>query len=157
MGLLHAGECQDRQGSCSSQGVHPCPLLRQSQSKGVGELRWGWLCTRMQEWRESPFQQRRLLLRTLLKYIIQHQNAICRCACVPGCAAPHNICEFLQASRRCNCLPCCRVAARDSGKPMVDAAFGEVMVTCEKIAWLLRHGERWLRPERRSPGVMVGP
>jgi hypothetical protein len=25
------------------------------------------------------------------------------------------------------------VAARDSGKPMVDAAFGEVLVTCEKI------------------------
>jgi len=26
-----------------------------------------------------------------------------------------------------------RVAARESGKPMVDAAFGEVLVTCEKI------------------------
>lgn len=38
---------------------------------------------------------------------------------------------------------------------MVDAAFGEVMVTCEKISWLLREGERWLQPERRSPGVMV--
>ena len=38
---------------------------------------------------------------------------------------------------------------------MVDAAFGEVMVTCEKIAWLLREGERYLKPERRSPGVMV--
>ena len=38
---------------------------------------------------------------------------------------------------------------------MVDAAFGEVMVTCEKIAWLLREGERYLKPERRSSGVMV--
>lgn len=44
----------------------------------------------------------------------------------------------------------------DSGKPMVDAAFGEVMVTCEKIAWLIREGEKYLRPERRSPGAMVG-
>lgn len=49
----------------------------------------------------------------------------------------------------------CRVAARDSGKPLVDAAFGEVMVTCEKIAWLLSEGEKWLRPERRSAGAMV--
>ena len=49
----------------------------------------------------------------------------------------------------------CREASRDSGKPMVDAAFGEVMVTCEKIAWLIREGERYLKPERRSPGVMV--
>ena len=49
-----------------------------------------------------------------------------------------------------------RVSARDSGKPMVDAAFGEVMVTCEKLAWLAREGERHLRPERRSAGAMVG-
>ena len=38
---------------------------------------------------------------------------------------------------------------------MVDAAFGEVMVTCEKISWLIREGERWLKPEKRSSGVMV--
>ena len=49
----------------------------------------------------------------------------------------------------------CRVSALDSGKPMVDAAFGEVLVTCEKIWWLLREGERHLRPERRSGSTMV--
>ena len=48
-----------------------------------------------------------------------------------------------------------RVAARDSGKTMVDAAFGEVMVTCEKLWWLIKHGERWLRPESRAAGIMV--
>ena len=51
---------------------------------------------------------------------------------------------------------CCRVSARDSGKPMVDAAFGEVMVTCEKIWWLVKEGARYLRPERRKAGAMVG-
>ena len=50
----------------------------------------------------------------------------------------------------------CRVAAIDSGKPLVDAAFGEVMVTCEKLWWLVSEGERYLRPERRSAGYMVG-
>ena len=50
-----------------------------------------------------------------------------------------------------------RVATLDSGKPLVDAAFGEVMVTCEKAVWLLQQGERWLRPERRSAGRMVRP
>jgi hypothetical protein len=29
------------------------------------------------------------------------------------------------------------------------AAFGEVLVTLEKIRWLLREGERWLSPEVR--------
>lgn len=38
---------------------------------------------------------------------------------------------------------------------MVDAAFGELIVTCEKIHWLLSEGERWLRPEKRSPGRMM--
>ena len=38
---------------------------------------------------------------------------------------------------------------------MVDAAFGEVLVTCEKVRWLLSEGERWLRPEARSTGRMV--
>ena len=39
---------------------------------------------------------------------------------------------------------------------MVDAAFGEVIVTCEKIWWLVQQGERYLRPEPRSAGTMVG-
>ena len=28
-------------------------------------------------------------------------------------------------------------------------------MTCEKIWWLLRHGERWLKPEKRGAGIMV--
>ena len=49
----------------------------------------------------------------------------------------------------------CSVSARDSGKPLVDAAFGEILVTLEKIKWLLRDGERWLKPEKRSAGLMM--
>ena len=49
----------------------------------------------------------------------------------------------------------CRVSARDSGKPLVDAAFGEVLVTLEKIRWLCNEGERWLKPEKRSSGAMM--
>lgn len=49
--------------------------------------------------------QRRELLQIWLKYIVDNQDTICR------------------------------VAARDSGKPLVDAGFGEVIVTCEKIRY----------------------
>ena len=38
---------------------------------------------------------------------------------------------------------------------MVDAAFGELIVTCEKIHWLLSEGEHWLKPESRSAGRMM--
>lgn len=49
----------------------------------------------------------------------------------------------------------CKVSALDSGKPMVDAAFGEVIVTCEKIQWLLNEGQKWLEPDVRSAGTMM--
>lgn len=77
------------------------------------------------EWAKSSFAQRRLLLRTIQRFVLENQEAICK------------------------------VSARDSGKPMVDAAFGEVMVTLEKIAWTCAEGEKWLAPERRSAGRMM--
>jgi hypothetical protein len=38
---------------------------------------------------------------------------------------------------------------------MVDAAFGEVMVTCEKIWWLVKEGRQYLIPEKRKAGAMA--
>ena len=76
-------------------------------------------------WASSSFAQRRKLLRCIQRYILDHQSDICA------------------------------VAARDSGKPLVDAAFGEVMVTLEKIDWLCNHGEAALKPERRPAGRMM--
>ncbi|KAF3776533.1 Aldehyde dehydrogenase 22A1 [Nymphaea thermarum] len=73
-------------------------------------------------WAKSSFKQRRLFLRILLKYIIEHQELICE------------------------------TSSRDTGKTMVDASLGEIMTTCEKITWLLAEGERWLKPEYRSSG-----
>ncbi|PRW57735.1 Aldehyde dehydrogenase 22A1 [Chlorella sorokiniana] len=77
------------------------------------------------QWRTSPFSQRRQLLKIMLKFIVENQEEICR------------------------------VSAIDSGKPMVDAAFGEVIVTCEKIWWLVQQGEQYLKPETRPAGTMM--
>ncbi|KAK1294594.1 Aldehyde dehydrogenase 22A1 [Acorus calamus] len=73
-------------------------------------------------WAKSSFKKRRLFLRILLKYIIEHQELICE------------------------------TSSRDTGKTMIDASLGEIMTTCEKITWLLSEGERWLKPEYRSSG-----
>eukprot|EP00667_Euglena_gracilis_P005457 EG_transcript_5491 len=75
-------------------------------------------------WGQSSFQQRRLLLRTILRFIVENMETIAKVAC------------------------------RDSGKTMVDAMFGEVMVTCEKLRWTIANGERYLRPEYRTSGIM---
>jgi delta 1-pyrroline-5-carboxylate dehydrogenase len=76
------------------------------------------------EWRKTTFAQRRQVLRTLQQYI---------------CA---------------NVATICRVAARDSGKPVVDAGLGEVLTTTEKIRTIVAAGELWLRPDYRNTGPM---
>jgi hypothetical protein len=78
-----------------------------------------------EEWKNTTFAQRRMVLRTIQKYVVQHVQDICR------------------------------VSARESGKPKVDAVMGEILTTCEKIRTICEWGELWLRPERRPTGPMM--
>ena len=48
-----------------------------------------------------------------------------------------------------------RVACLDSGKTMVDAALGEILVTTEKLRWTIRHGEESLKSERRATNLLM--
>lgn len=72
-------------------------------------------------WSKSTFSLRRQLLKTLSRFIIDHQEDIARVAC------------------------------RDSGKTKLDALMGEIMVTLEKLNWIIANGEKALRPSQR-PG-----
>jgi acyl-CoA reductase-like NAD-dependent aldehyde dehydrogenase len=78
-----------------------------------------------EEWKLTTFKQRRLVLRTIQKYVVQHVEDICR------------------------------VSSRESGKPKVDAVMGEILTTCEKIRTVCEHGELWLRPDYRPTGPMM--
>ena len=75
-------------------------------------------------WSQTTFRQRRLVLRTIQKYIVQHARTICR------------------------------VSAKDSGKPVIDGYLGEILTTTEKIRTLCDTGELWLRPSIRTTGLM---
>ena len=72
-------------------------------------------------WGRSDFSRRLRVLASLHDYILNNQDLIARVAC------------------------------RDSGKTMLDASMGEILVTLEKIQWTIKHGERALQPSRR-PG-----
>lgn len=48
-----------------------------------------------------------------------------------------------------------RVACLDSGKTMVDAVLGEILVTTEKLKWTIDHGEAALKPERRPTNLLM--
>jgi delta 1-pyrroline-5-carboxylate dehydrogenase len=77
------------------------------------------------EWAKTTFAQRRMVLRTIQKYICEHVEDICR------------------------------VSSRESGKPKLDALMGEILTTCEKIRTICEWGEVWLRPESRPTGPMM--
>jgi acyl-CoA reductase-like NAD-dependent aldehyde dehydrogenase len=76
-------------------------------------------------WARTSFRERRAVLRDLLDVILARQEEISR------------------------------LAVRDSGKTMVDAAMGEIFPVCEKIRYVLEHGEKDLAPERRSSGFLL--
>lgn len=65
------------------------------------------------------------MLKTLLAFVLQNQKEICR------------ICSL------------------DSGKTMVDASLGEILVTVEKLRWTIQHGERALRPSSRPTNFLL--
>jgi acyl-CoA reductase-like NAD-dependent aldehyde dehydrogenase len=74
------------------------------------------------EWVKTSFDERRRVLRTMQRWILDHQSEIQTLCCL------------------------------DSGKSKVGAAVGEIVPTCEKIAWVLREGERALQPSPRANG-----
>lgn len=47
------------------------------------------------------------------------------------------------------------MSSRDSGKTPLEAVLGEIVVTAEKLNWLINNGEEVLKPCKRGAGVMV--
>jgi len=76
-------------------------------------------------WRETSFEERREVLRKLLAYTVDHKDEICL------------------------------LVQRDSGKTRENALLGEIWPTCEKLRWMIQHGEKHLRPERVSSGLLL--
>ncbi|GBE77417.1 Putative aldehyde dehydrogenase-like protein [Sparassis crispa] len=76
-------------------------------------------------WRNTAFRDRRRVVRSLKKWLVDNQEV------------------------------CARVACRDTGKTLLDAALGEIMTTCAKMEWLINHGEKVLRPETRRSSLMM--
>ncbi|OJJ43861.1 hypothetical protein ASPZODRAFT_19163 [Penicilliopsis zonata CBS 506.65] len=77
------------------------------------------------EWATTSFVERRKVLKSLLKYVLDHQDDIVTACCL------------------------------DSGKTKVDASFGEILVTTEKLQWTIDHGERALAAESRPTNLLM--
>lgn len=71
-------------------------------------------------WRLSSWTRRKRVLRSLLEWTVDEAETLAK------------------------------IASRDSGKTMVDAAFGEILTTCEKLRWTISNAETVLAPDYRS-------
>jgi acyl-CoA reductase-like NAD-dependent aldehyde dehydrogenase len=76
-------------------------------------------------WSQTSFAKRRQVMRTLLAFVLQNQEEICR------------------------------ISSLDSGKTMVDAMLGEVLTTVEKLRWTIAHGEKTLKPSKRPTNMLL--
>lgn len=76
-------------------------------------------------WRETSFAVRRRVLGRVLEHVVDHADELCDLVC------------------------------RVSGKTRENAMMGEIWPVAEKLRWTIAHGERHLRPERVSPGMMI--
>eukprot|EP00048_Salpingoeca_helianthica_P022188 m.16885 g.16885 ORF g.16885 m.16885 type:complete len:600 (-) comp6996_c0_seq1:1932-3731(-) len=112
-------QCYDK---CTGRQLcEPVPAMNAAQvNEVVARAR-----AAQQEWVKTSYDQRKEVLNSLLNFVVENQEALCRVAC------------------------------RDTGKTMVDGAFGEILTTCEKIRWTVDHGEAALQPEYRSVGLVT--
>lgn len=74
-------------------------------------------------WAGTSFAERRRVLRMMQATILAHQDEIVRISCI------------------------------DTGKPRVDALFGEILSSCGKLQWVADSGEAYLRPEPRTTNL----
>ncbi|OCK84736.1 aldehyde dehydrogenase [Lepidopterella palustris CBS 459.81] len=95
------------------------------------------------EWAKTTFAQRRKVLKTMLKCVAQGFFHI------PSQGLKKR--EFVLENQE----TIARVACLDSGKTRIDASFGEILVTAEKLKWTIEHGEEALKPEPRPTNFLM--
>lgn len=77
------------------------------------------------QWASSSFKQRRAVLTHISDYILEHVDELCE------------------------------LIVKDAGKTYENAMLGEVLPICNKIAWLKKNGEKHLKSEKVSSGMLM--
>src|SRR5690606_12855 len=76
-------------------------------------------------WRTSTFKQRRAVLQHIMDHILRHDDELC---------------DYI---------------VKDSGKTYENAMLGEILPICNKIRWLQKNGEKYLKPEKVGSGLLM--
>lgn len=75
-------------------------------------------------WAHSSYAQRRAVLRHMLDLVLEHVDELCE------------------------------AVVKDSGKTYENALLGEIMPVSNKIRWVMKNGEKYLKPERVASGLL---
>lgn len=76
-------------------------------------------------WAKTSFAERRAVLSDIMDFIVSHQEQICK------------------------------YSQLDTGKTRMEAYYGEVMTSCEKLRYIMCEGEKALAPQKRSPPLLL--
>jgi acyl-CoA reductase-like NAD-dependent aldehyde dehydrogenase len=76
-------------------------------------------------WAQSSFAQRRAVLGHMLDHMLDHVDELCA------------------------------AIVQDSGKTWENALLGEIMPVCNKIRWVMKNGEKYLKPEYVPSGLLL--
>lgn len=76
-------------------------------------------------WAKSTFSQRRAVLAHIMEHVLQHADELC---------------EYV---------------VKDSGKTYENAMLGEIFPICNKIRWTIKNGEKYLKSEKVSSGLLM--
>ena len=94
-------------------------------------------------WKKTTIRQRRRVIRSLLKWLVDNQDACARVAC-------------RDTGKTCKYFPVDPPHFLNLLLPLViDAALGEILTTCSKMEWLINHGEEAIRTETRPSNLMM--
>eukprot|EP01132_Coremiostelium_polycephalum_P008006 gene8006-9851_t len=78
------------------------------------------------EWANTSFDERRQILQDFIDMFIANEN------------------DLVESSMR------------DTGKTRFEAMFGEILTSCEKLRYLIKHGEKALKPQKRIVPMLMG-
>jgi len=78
-----------------------------------------------EDWGKASFEEREAFLYDLLQYVVDHQEEICK------------------------------LSVADTGKTMMEAYYGEILTTCEKLRHLITYGRQALKSEKRSVPLLL--
>lgn len=76
-------------------------------------------------WAGSSFKRRRAVLEHMLVHVLDHADELC---------------DYI---------------VKDSGKTYENAMLGEIMPICNKIRWMIKNGEKYLKPEKVGAGLLM--